>query len=235
MASLNVNHPGNSLAVWLAGHHPELFLAALKQARAAKLAKQARLHGLIGLADDTTTFDPSSDLTASFDPNAASVISDSTPSGASFINSLADTPTSAGSNLGLQLASAGTTVWDGLSSVGSWVGNNIGTLSNLAKVYYGAQAASAQAQTQQQVLQTQIARAAVGQTAAPITYSTNSAGQLVPVYATTTQQGSVYQPLTSQGVASLAPSSVRVFLSQYGLYIGLAALVVVGVAMRRRN
>lgn len=235
MASINVNHPGNSLAVWLAGHHPEIFLAALKQAKAAKLAKQARLHGLIGLGDDTTTFDASSDLTASFDPNVASVsvISDSTPSGASFISSLSDTPTSAGSSLGAELASAGTTVWDGLSSVGSWVGNNIQTLSNLAKVYYGAQAASAQAQTQQQVLQTQIARATVGQTAAPITYSTNSAG-LVPVYATTTQQGAVYQPLTSQGVASLAPSSVSVFLSQYGLYVGLAALLV-GVAMRRRN
>lgn len=234
MPSLALNHPGNSLAAWLAGHHPDLFLAVFKQAKAAGIAKRVQLHGLRGLGDDTTTFDASTDLTASFDPGAsASILSDSTPSGASFLSSVSDTPTSWGSSVGSALASDGSSLLGALKDAGSYLTSATGlsNLTSLAKTYFAAQGAADQAQTQQQVLQTQIARATVGSTAAPITYTANG----TPVYAVQTPQGIVYQPLTQQGVASLAPSSISVFLSQYGLYVGLGAVVLVGVVMMRRR
>jgi hypothetical protein len=51
---------------------------------------------------------------------------------------------------------------------------------------------------------------------------------VIPVYATQTPQGAVYQPLSPQGIASLTPSSFNVFLSQYGLWLGLGVLGLVG-------
>lgn len=256
--ALKVDDPGNSLATWLAAHHPDLFLAVFKKAQAANLRKGIQKLGVLAmgrLGDDgvTTTFDdtPSSfdsspafsdpGLTSvTFDPSSASLpsnlISDSTSGGSSFLSSVGDGLTSAGSTVADALGSAGTSVLGALGSVGSFLSSATGlnTVAGLAKSYFGAQAASSTAQTQQAVAQAQIARAATGQAAAPITYTTNAQGQLVPVYATNTPSGTVYQPLSPQGIASLTPSSVSVFLSKYGVWVALAALGILGVSLMRR-
>jgi hypothetical protein len=223
--------PGASLAVWLAVHHPDLFLAAFKKAQAAQVAK-----GLGRLADDgvTTFFGDSgaspSDAgvqTITFDSSVISpppsFVTDATDSGSGFLSSIGNGLTSAGSTVGGVLAAAGSGVLSALGSVGSYLtsASGLNSLTGLAKTYYGAQAASSTAQTQQAVLNAQIARAVTGQTAAPITYTTNAAGQLVPVVATQTPGGAVYQPLTGQTLASLTPSGLSVFLSKYGLWIAL--------------
>lgn len=258
--ALKVDQPGNSLAVWLAAHHPDLFLAAFRQAQAAKTKQGVQKLGLLGLgrlADDgiTTTFDDSSAFSPSFapvgiDPGLQSItfdtssielpdnlLSDATDSGAGFLSSLGSGITSAGTSVGGVLSSAGSGILSALGSVGSYLTSNAGltNLTNLAKTYYGAQAASSQAQTQAAVVQAQISRAATGQPAAPITYTTNAQGQVVPVYATQTPAGAIYQPLTSQGIANLTPSSVSVFLSQYGIYIGLGVAAIVGLTYMRRG
>jgi hypothetical protein len=244
MASLTVKtlplqQPGNSLAVWLAGHHPDLFLTVFKQAKSAQVAKKIQLRGL-GQDDGGTTtfFGDSSDVTLSpvtIDQTAietlpSNLLTDSNSSGAGFLSNLGNSLTSSGSTIGTVLASAGSGVLGALGSVGTYLTSPTGlsNLSSLAKTYYAAQGATAQAQTQQAVLQTQIARATVGQTAAPITFTTNPAGQLVPVY------GNTAQPLTNQALASLAPSSLSVLLSQYGIYVALGAILLVGVALKRR-
>ena len=246
--AIRIDKPGNSLALWLAAHHPDLFLAAFQQAKAASLKQGIQKLGLLGLADGTTTFDaPADSFTDSgvsyfgVDSTAASLpdnlLSDSVGGGSSFLDSVANGVTSAGSTVGNMLSSAGSGLLGAIGSVGGYLTstNGLNNLSSIAKSYFGAQAASSQAQTQQQVLQTQIARAQVGQPAAPITYTTNAQGQLVPVYSTPTSQGAVYQPLSSAGIAGLAPSSVSVFVSKYGLLlgVGVAGAVVLSVMMRR--
>lgn len=256
--ALRVDQPGNSLATWLAAHHPDLFLAVFKQAQAANMKKGIQKLGLLAmgrLGDDdglTTTFDaPSSfDSSVTFsDPGLTSVnfdassvslpsnlISDATDSGSSFLSSIGSGLTSAGASIGNVLSSAGSSVLGALGSVGSYLTSSSGltSLTNVAKAYFGAQAASSTAQTQQAVLQAQVNRALTNQPAAPITYTTNAQGQVVPVYATNTPTGTVYQPLSPQGIASLTPSSFNVFLSQYGLWIALGGVAIVGVSLMRR-
>jgi hypothetical protein len=243
--ALNLDKSGNSLAVWLASHHPDLFLAAFKQAQAQRLATKAKLQGLRGLADDgiTSTFDTEPTLqtitvNTDFDTsNISNMLSDATPSGSSFLDSVGSGFTSAGSTIGGALANAGSSVLGALGSVGSYLGSatGINMLGSIVKSYYSAQAATSNAQTQQAVLQAQIGRAAAGRSAAPITYTIGANGLPVPVYATQTAQGTVYQPLSAQGIQSLTPSALSQFFGKYGLYIGLggAALWAVSMAMRR--
>jgi len=238
--ALPLHKPGNSLAVWLAAHHPDLFLAALKQAQAQRVASRMKLQGL-GQDGITTTFDPEPALqtitvdTASITPN--DFLTDTTPSGSSFLDSIGSGFTSAGSTVGGALSSAGSSILGALGSVGSYLTSPTGlnSLTGLAKTYFAAQGAASTAQTQQAVLQAQIGRAATGQRAAPITYTTGANGLPVAVYATQTPQGTVYQPLSQQGIQSLTPSPISVFFGQYGLYIGLgvAALLAITMAMRR--
>lgn len=264
---LRVDVPGNSLATWLAAHHPDLFLTVLKQAQAAQVAQKIQLRGLRGLADGTTTTFDSADAfsnpplqqfdfstpslqqfdlsspglqTISFDSDAlvpASFLTDSTDTGSSFLSNLGGGLTSAGSTLGSVFGGALSGTLGALGSVGSYLTSATGlnNLTGLAKTYFAAQGATATAATQQAVLQAQVSRAATGQTAAPITYQRDAYGNVVPVYATNTAQGNIYQPLSPQGIANLTPSSISVFVSRYGIWIGLAALAAVGfVALRNR-
>jgi hypothetical protein len=177
--------------------------------------------------------------TVTFDPSIADVptnlISDSTASGSNFLSSVGNSTTSAGSTVGSTLSSAGSSVLGALGSVASYLTSATGlnNLSTIAKSYFGSQAASNTAQTQQAIVQAQIARTATGATAAPVTYTTNAQGQVVPVYATQTAGGTVYQPLSAQGIASLTPPSLSVFISQYGLYLGVGAIALIALAARR--
>jgi hypothetical protein len=237
----------------LAVHHPDLFMTAYRQARAAQATKKVALGWLQGFSDDVTvgdtgsiatTFTDTPDTTVdfsqlnttpelqtiSFDQSALStlpsnLISDSVLSGASgVLDTIANNTTSAGSSLGSALG-GGSGILSALGSVGGWLTSptGLGTMASVAKSYFGAQAATS---TQQAVVNAQIARAATGQSSAPITYTTNAAGQLVPVYATQTPSGTVYQPLTSQGISRLTPSGLSVFFSQYGIWLLLAGAVV---------
>lgn len=254
---LRVDVPGNSLATWLAAHHPDLFLTVLKQAQTAQLAQKIQLRGLRGLADGTTTFDSADTFSPGgatpppliADPGLqqitvntdsivpANYLTDSTDTGWSFLSSLGSGLTSAGSSIGSTLGSVGSSVLGALGSVGSYLTSSTGlnNLTGLAKTYFATQGAVTNAQTQQAVLQAQVTRAAAGQTAAPITYQRDAYGNVVPVYATHTPQGSVYQPLSAQGIANLTPSSISVFFSQYGLWLGLGALALLGFAALRNR
>ncbi len=246
---LRLDVPGNSLAAWLAGHHPDLFLTLLQQAKAANVAQKIKLNGLRGLADDgvTTTFDPTPAEVSLPDPGLqqitvdtsaivpANYLTDATDTGSGFLSSVGSALASTGSSIGSALGSVGSGVLGALGSVGSYLTSTGGlnSLTGLAKTYFAAQGATATAQTQQAVLQAQVSRAATGQPVAPITYQRDAYGNVVPVYATNTPQGSVYQPLSAQGIANLTPSSLSVFFSQYGLWLGLGALALFGFAALR--
>lgn len=242
--ALKIDEPGNSLAAWFAAHHPDLFLAMFKKAQAANMKKGIQKLGVLAmgrLGDDgggTTTFEaPASDpftdpgLTSAtfnpaYSPLPANLISDAGGSGSTFLSSVANGVTSAGSTIGDALGSFGTSVLGALGSVGSWLGTSAGqnVASTLVKI--ALPTASPAAQT----AQTQVTRVAAGQLAAPITYV-----QGQPVYATNTPTGTVYQPLSPQGLAALTPSSVTVFLNQYGLWIAVAALGSLGLALYLRR
>lgn len=249
---LKVDQPGNSLATWLAAHHPDLFLTVFKRAQAAQLAQRIQQRGLRGLGDGvTTTFDDPSPMGISAPPVGlqeitvdtnsivpASFLSDATDTGSGFLASLGGGLTSVGSSIGGVLGSVGSGVLGALGSVGSYLTSPVGlnNLTGLAKTYFATQGAVSTAQTQQAVLQAQVSRAATGQTAAPITYQRDAYGNVVPVYATQTPQGSVYQPLSPQGIANLTHSSFSVFLSQYGLWLGLGGFALVTfIVLRNRT
>lgn len=245
---VSLQHPGNSLATWLASNHPDIFLALYQKARQANTAKQIKRNGLKGLGQDETSFDsgttttfdtadvsspdpPLQTFSIDFNAPPSTLLTDSTADGSSFLSSVGSSSTASGSTLGSVLGSVGSGILSAIGSVGSYLASPTGlnAASGVAKAVYGAQAASAAAQT----IQTQIARTAANQTAAPITYAQNAAGQLVPVYATQTPQGAVYQPLTSQGLQSLTPSGLTQFLSQYGLWVLGAGVAVLALMARR--
>lgn len=134
------------------------------------------------------------------------------------------------SSIGSGISSAASSVVSGLSSavqqVGTFLSSDVGqkTLATLAA------AKLQQAQTQQ-IVATQAARAAAGQTPAAISTQYNpSTGTYIPVMTTTTGE---QVPLTQSALQSLRPS----FLSQYGIWIagGAAALVLVLMLMRNRG
>lgn len=134
------------------------------------------------------------------------------------------------SSIGSGISDAASSVASGLSSavqqVGSFLTSDAGqkTLATLAA------AKLQQAQTQQ-IVATQAARAAAGQTPAAISTQYNpSTGTYMPVMTTSTGQ---QVPLTQAALQSLQPS----FLSQYGIWIagGAAALVLVAMLMRSRG
>ena len=246
--ALKVDEPGNSLAAWFAAHHPDLFLALFKKAQAANMKKGIQKLGVLAmgrLGDDgiTTTFDaPATDsfsdpglTTATFNPDysplPSNLISDAGGSGSSFLSSVANGVTSAGSTIGDTLASFGTSVLGALGSVGSWLGTPAGqsVASTLVKI------ALPTGSPAQQTAQTQVTRVSAGNLPAPLTYTTTAQGQVVPVYATNTPSGTVYQPVSPQGLASLTPSSVSVFLNQYGLWIAVAGLGILGLSLAMRR
>lgn len=241
---LRTDTPAASLAVWLAAHHPDLFLTTVRHARAAKASKR-----LQGLGDDPT-FDPSAFLTVDpstfdstatdfdlssfepdlqtveFDPDSVSLpdnlLSDSTASGAGFLSSIADSPTSAGGSVASALGGGLSSVFNALGTATKYLSTGQGqaTLSSLVSLLNPTQAA---------VVNTQVARTATNQAVLPVSYGYNTTGQLVPVYAPTGQQ------LTPQGLASLTPSSFSVFFSKYGVYVAAAAVVVAALVARRMN
>jgi hypothetical protein len=111
----------------------------------------------------------------------------------------------------------GDTFSNAVSSVGDYLSSSqgISTLASLGTAYLNSQSS-------QNVLQTQVARAQAAQPPAPITYTQNAQGQLIPVIGS----GVATVAVTPQILQSLTPASV---LSKYGLYIaggvGLLAIL----------
>lgn len=234
---VSLDQPGNSLAAWLAVNHPDLFLAMFKQAQSAKLANNVKQAGLRGLADD---FEPTLQQinvdTSSIMPG--SFLTDATSSGSSWLDSVGSGLTSTGSTVGGVLSSVGSGLLSAVGNVGSFFTSSQGlnSLAGVAKSYFAAQAAGSTAVTQAAVLGAQMGRVQTGRAVAPITYSRDANGALVPVYATQTPQGAIYQPLSSQGIASLTPSGVSLFLSRYGIWIGVGVITLaVGYSMMARR
>lgn len=232
---VSLNEPGNSLAAWLAAHHPDLFLAAFKAAQAAKLANNVKLSGFRGLADD---FEPTLQQINVDNIQPGNFLSDATSSGASWLDSVGSGFTSAGSTMGGVLSSVGSGLLGAIGNVGSFFTSSQGlnSLAGVAKSYFQAQAADSTAVTQAAVLNAQLGRVQTGKTVAPITYTRDANGNLVPVYTTHTAQGTVYQPLSSSGIAGLTPSGLSVLLSRYGLWIGVGVITLaVGYTIMSRR
>jgi len=211
---------GRSLAVWLAGQHPELFRAV-----AQKASRTRRFTHMGALADDLTEFVPTVEpMPVSFDfqPPIQEISFDSSSLAVpDFSYQSEATPLDMGSSGGGFFSSVGSALSSAVSGVGNFLTSQQGlsSLTNLASTYFKAQAQTQTAQTQMAVLQAQTARVANGQTAAPITYTRNPyTGQLQPVI----QTANGYQPVS---VSSMGVGSV---MSQYGLWVagGLAVLVV---------
>lgn len=259
-----VHSPGNSLALWLAFHHPDLFLAMFKQAQTTSTAKQVRkslgrfaddggtdFPGITPFTSDATL--PTLDLTSTpdistaieatpitpvseegltavtIDPSTQTLPANLISDGSAAATAVAATPTSSGASLGNTLGSSVTSV---LGSVGSFLNSQQGrnALTTASNSYFASQTQTANLQAQQALFNTQLNRAKAGQQAAPITYQVGANGQYIPVYATQTPQGTVYSPLNSAGLASLTPSSIAVFLNQYGTWLIVAAAALLGLS-----
>jgi hypothetical protein len=158
---------GQQLAQWIEAQHPEFFAqlhAGVTRGVLARSQRRARL------GDITDSFvDPSVDLTSITSVPQIDLTS-AADTGGGFLDAL-----------GSGIASAA-------SSVGSWLtsGGGLNSLANLGSTYFKTQATTQQAQTNAQlqtaVLQAQVARTQAGLSPAPVSYVTNAAGQVVPVY-----------------------------------------------------
>lgn len=220
MTDINPQH-AIRLAAWIYATHPKLFNKVLAQANQTKVAasKTANIGGLgcaacgganvssLGAyrASRAGRLRGLSDITAdvSLQPIDLSGVGGSTTDAVS--SALTDTGSATGgfwSSLGSGLTNLGSDVLSGIGSVGSYLtsGTGLSNLTSLANTYFAGQAVQAQANTQQAVLQAQVARTAQGYSPAPVTYQRNAAGQLVPVY----QSATGYSPLTTQGIAALS-------------------------------
>ncbi len=105
----------------------------------------------------------------------------------------------------------------GISDAGSYLtsGSGLSSLTSLANTYFAGQAATTQANTQQAILNAQIQRTAAGYSPAPVTYTTNAAGQVIPV----TQSASGYSPLTTSGIAALGSPGLPSWLPIAGIVV----------------
>lgn len=108
------------------------------------------------------------------------------------------------------LSSIGTDLSGAVSGVGNFLSNssNVNALATAASSYFNAQASG---NTQNAVMQTQLARAQAGLSPAPINYTTNASGQLVPI---NTMTG---VPFSASAVQSFMPT----FLQSYGMWLAI--------------
>lgn len=167
-------------AVWLEQEHPDLFaqVFAIANSRGARL-------GSLGDDSDFSDIDismPDLDLSTAAD------------TGSGFL----DTVGSVASSIGSSISSAASSVGNFLTST-----QGLQTMAAIGTTYLAASAASSNAQAQQAVLQTQIARVQAGQSPAPITYAQTSTGQIVPVYQTSVPATTLYPPAVNTPVAAL--------------------------------
>lgn len=138
------------------------------------------------------------------------------------------------SSVGNVASDIGSGISDAASSVGGWLTSSTGlsSLTSLANTYL-------QSQTAQSVTQMQLSRAAQGLAPAPVTYATNTAGQVVPVYTGTTVPSSIAPyagqavnlgngitgvPLSTPALAALSGTTLQQYLPYILLGGGLLVL-----------
>jgi len=174
--------PQAEFAQWLEEVHPEVFEALYARAR----------KGLSGLGDGEIDL---VDVTSSLD----SALNDISFSAATDINAglaLQDFNLSeAVSTPSVQVSPAGVTsssgVLSSLESVGQWLTSKSGlnAMANIGTAVLKTQGAVDVAHAQMAVIQAQAARANTGVSPAPISYTRDAQGNLVPVYNTGTASG----------------------------------------------
>ncbi len=124
-----------------------------------------------------------------------------------------------------------------VKGVGTWISNpeNMKSLVALGGTYFATQAAKDAANAQIAMLQTQADRAQSGQTAAPISYTYDAAGNPVPVYTGSSlipglgnqvalPSGQLGYTMSPNALATLQPS----FIQKYGLWLVGGGVVLVG-------
>ncbi len=163
----------------------------------------------------------------------------------SILSSIESGVTSVASDIGSGISDAASGVGNFLTSSGG-----LQSLSTLANTYL-------QSQQQQTVLQTQLARANQGLPPAPISYTTNAAGQVIPVYTGSTLPMGIQQAvgagqsqflqlpngtsgytLNNASLASLGGGGgIGGFLQKYGLELAIAGggLVVLALLIKRTH
>jgi hypothetical protein len=241
-----------SLVAWLWGQHPEIVYALDRQMpRTLGQCFSCDLDLLTpSVSCDTSFLTSLSCASISVDPTSLDIgdcslniqtLSESdlttVPTCALNISGGCDTSLVCSTSVG----STNATTSNSLSNTASWLAAGSAGLTALAKVaasYFQAQAAqsaaaAAQAKVAAAVLAAQTSRAVTGQTALPVAYIANGTGTTTPVISTT---GGLV-PLTNSILAGLTPSSIEVFLAEYGtwLLIGGAAAFLAYAATRRRT
>lgn len=193
---------GQQLAVWLETEHPDLFDQIFA------VANRPRSLGALGDDSDIDISMPDLDLS-----DASSGVDISMPDLTGDLSTSIDSSSSGGGfldSVGSVASSIGSSISSAASSVGNFLTSSAGlqTLAAVGTTYLAASAASSNAQAQQAVLQTQIARAQAGQSPAPITYAQTSTGQLVPVYQVSSPAATLYPSAVNAPIAAL-PSALQ--------------------------
>jgi hypothetical protein len=253
-----------SLVAWLWDQHPEI-VYALEQRVPGQIGQcfSCDLDLLTGssscdnslfsslscssIATDAGSLDPG-DLGASIDANGLDSGLDSLPTLTADDLTPVDTSAVTGScvsaSVTCSLSSAGSaaSTANGLSGVANFLtsGTGLEALASVATAYFKAQAAAstaaaAEAAIQAKVVASQTARAVTGQTSLPIQYVANGAtGTTTPVVSTVA--GNV--PLTNSILAAFTPSSIEVWIAQYGTWVligGAAAFLTYAATRRKRS
>jgi hypothetical protein len=252
---LKLDTPGRSFAYWLALNVPDLFLYQFKRAQRATLATKVAT----GLGQDDSGDDESdegeddtgtddSDIQVASDAGSNVLEASETPQELLNIpDGIEDVDTTQlNSDLvalnseamndvtqSLAASSDTTPTSSAAANMVATVGNSLTApsltvLSNAALAYFQASNNAALAD----VFTAQLANAAAGNQALPLTTVTDAAGQSTP--ALVTAGGA--QPLTAAQVQALTPSGLTIFLAQYGVWLGVgAALLLLFAFMGRRQ
>lgn len=179
-----------AFAQWLGEVHPELYSALFAQAISQGANSRARLGDydfstfsepvLQDIQIDTGALNELADTSFSTAADAISDAISSLPSSQS-ITKTNVTPSSQGGGFASSVTTA-------IGNVGQWITSKQGltSLSNLGTAVLGAVTSANVAKAQMTVIQQQAARSQAGLSPAPITYSRDVNGNLVPVYDTGT-------------------------------------------------
>lgn len=181
----------SEFAQWLGEVHPEVYEAVFARAIASG-ANTKRMNGFGFFGDDSDLGADFSDVTSDFTPDVSEpALQDiSVDTGnvdyviGSSMGDAADALPIFAPISSAQAPAGGVT--GSANTVGQWITSAAGVSAvvNLGTAVLNTVATVDAAKTQMAVIQAQAARAQTGQSPYPISYVTNAAGQLVPVYNT---------------------------------------------------
>lgn len=186
---------GQEFAQWLGETHPQVYQA---------LFAHAMRRGLSGLGDDSTDFSDPTLQDISVDTDNLDYVVGSSESDIADALPLFDTPlNSAGGGISTSTGPSSTTgVPAQTATVGQFLSSPAGVtaIAQLGTAVLNSVTTANIAQAQAAVIQANAQRAAAGVSPVPVSYVTNAAGQLVPVYNTGTAS-SILPPVLQQAIA----------------------------------